>query len=222
MDRSRAHRRLVLELQSERYRDSTTFFQYSHVNQVGGRIVDDLSRFELGVVQTIRASSSIRNNRFQLAVRKAHNNFFMRTREEKTTNRIGDAGRSLNNARRSNESLEPVQFGTSETGEPRGVGGKRFAKLIDNLFVGNADFDASRSLGSRRLRSKIFDGWDGRCITAVSALQDTGNERRVDVSEHVLDRFVLDHRILHGNRALQDTDTLGILIKDGLDVLCSP
>lgn len=134
VNRSGSHRRLALELQSERYRNLTTLFKDSHIDQVGRSVVHNLGRSELGVVQTIRTSSSIRNNRFRLAVREAHNNLFVRTRKEETTNRIGDVRRALNDARRSNESLEPVQFGTGETGKPRDVGRKRFAELVDNLF----------------------------------------------------------------------------------------
>lgn len=70
---------IVLKLQGKRYRDLATLFKYSDIDQVGGRVVNDLSSFDIGIVHTIRMSSTVGNNRYWLAVGEAYDNLFVRT-----------------------------------------------------------------------------------------------------------------------------------------------
>ena len=61
-----------------------------------------------------------------------------------------------------------------------------------------------------------------RLVTTVFAFEETLDKSLVDVAKKVLDRLVLHNRPFRSYGTLKDTNTLGILIKDGLDVFCSP
>jgi predicted deacetylase len=56
------------------------------------------------------------------------------------------------------------------------------------------------------------------CIATFKAV----NERRVNIAKEVLGRLVLHIRVFHGDRTLENADTLRVLIKDGLDIFSSP
>jgi hypothetical protein len=63
---------------------------------------------------------------------------------------------------------------------------------------------------------------DHRLVTTVFAFEETLDKSLVDVAKKVLDRLVLHNRPFRSYGTLKDTNTLRILIKDGLDVFCSP
>ena len=62
MDRSRSHRGLVLKLQGNRYNDLAVLFEDSDIDQVGRRVVNDFSGFELKIMHTVRTISTIGDN----------------------------------------------------------------------------------------------------------------------------------------------------------------
>jgi hypothetical protein len=51
----------------------------------------------------------------------------------------------------------------------------------------------------------------------IDTLNKSVDEREIDVTKHVL-----DFRVFSSDGALQDADTLGILVENGLDVLRLP
>jgi hypothetical protein len=63
---------------------------------------------------------------------------------------------------------------------------------------------------------------DGRLVTTIFAFEETLDKSFVDVAKKVLDRLVLHHRPFRSYGTLKDTHTLGILVKNGLDIFCCP
>ena len=59
-------------------------------------------------------------------------------------------------------------------------------------------------------------------MAVVDTLKKPVDERGIDVTEHVLNGLVLDFRVFSSDGALQDADTLRILVENGLDVLHPP
>lgn len=78
-------------------------------------------------------------------------------REEEAANRIADMGRALNNTRGSDKCPCPSSI-RNQQGELGSSGRKRFAELIDNLFVAGSDIDTDRDISSGGLRGQVFNG----------------------------------------------------------------
>lgn len=71
-------------------------------------------------------------------------------------------------------------------------------------------------------RADVIDKRDLGPVTAVASLEELLNDSSLHISKHLLDRDVSLEGTLDGDRAMKDGNTLGILIKDSLDVLGSP
>jgi hypothetical protein len=78
------------------------------------------------------------------------------------------------------------------------------------------------SRDSLTLDCKVIDSRDGRLVTTIFPFEEPLDKSLVDVAKKVLDRLVLHHRPFRSYGTLKDTDTLRILVKDGLDIFCSP
>jgi hypothetical protein len=72
------------------------------------------------------------------------------------------------------------------------------------------------------LDCKVVDSGDDRLVTTIFVFKESLDKSLVDVAKKVLDGFVLHHRPFHSYGTLKDTHTLRVLVKDGLNIFCSP
>jgi len=129
----------------------------------------------------------------------------------------------LNNDRRRNKGEEPVELRASQSMKPAFCLGKLRSKFecdqIANFCVSNAGESFPDSL---TLDCKVIDSGDGRLVTTIFAFKESLDKSLVDVAKKILDRLVLHYRPFRSYGTLKDTHTLRILVKDGLDIFCSP
>ena len=72
------------------------------------------------------------------------------------------------------------------------------------------------------VRAEVLDRRDLGLVTAVQTVNELVDEHGGDVPEQILNRLVLDLRVVDSDGALQNADTLRVLVEDGVDVLGLP
>jgi hypothetical protein len=85
------------------------------------------------------------------------------------------------------------------------------------------DIRAKSQLSSKPATSSLKPAFSlGKFRSTIFPFKESLDKNFVDVSEKVPDRFVLHHRPFRSYGTLKDTNTLRILVKDGLNIFCSP
>ena len=73
-----------------------------------------------------------------------------------------------------------------------------------------------------RSGSEVVDRRDERLVVRVELVEEFLDERVFDSAEQFSDRLLSSRTVLDGDRSLEDTDSLGISIKDRLDIIALP
>ena len=68
----------------------------------------------------------------------------------------------------------------------------------------------------------VVDVWDLALVIAVILLEGLLDDIVLDTTEHFLDGPISNPGVLHCNRTLQNRNALGILIENGVNILCRP
>ena len=120
----------------------------------------------------------------------------------------------------SEESAGPAELRTGNGVKPgRGLR-ERLAEDVGRCVARNR---GSNGRGGRtRDRGEILDGGDLRLVAIVEARNELLDEERGDVAQKILDRLVLDLRVLDSDGSLENANTLRVLVEDGIDVLGGP
>ena len=121
---------------------------------------------------------------------------------------------------RCEQSTEPVELRTGDGLEPsRGVR-KGCTDGVGRLILGHSRRDSSRN--DARLGAEVFDGRDLGLVAPIESVDELVDEERGDVTKELLDRLVLNLRVLNSDGTLEDTDALRVLVEDRIDVLSGP
>lgn len=128
------------------------------------------------------------------------------------------------------ERLEPTELGTREGIEPLAGRRKDPIDVVDVLGSRIGRFDRVRDVAAveeggvdRRGRGgEVVDHGDRRRVAVVVLVEELGRERRLDAAEEFADRLLGRRAVLDGDGTLEDADSLGVLVEDGLNVVGLP
>jgi hypothetical protein len=226
VDRGEAHVRSVLEREVKGDRRAASLLEHGEGDDVGGGVKGELDGLEVGGVGTKGPGASVEDDGRGLIAGGGNDDSLVGSRGEKASHRVGDVGGALDEVDRGKEGSEPANLGTGEGLEPsvdRGKG-RGFSELVDGLAGLGRDLDARERSGrdDRLLSSDVVDSRDLGLVSAVVSVEQFLGEPGLDAAEELLDRLVGSSAVLDGDGSLENADSLGVGIEDGVDVLGGP
>ena len=149
-----------------------------------------------------------------------NDNFLTIAGRKETADGVVNVRRPANDGAAGEKSPQPAKVRTGEIIQPKTcIRDWGRGMEYETAF----SFSGLEETGGRgRRRSEVIDRRDLRSIPVVVAVEEPLDEVLGDISEHVLDRFVLDLGMGSRNRTLEDTNALWILVENCIDVLRLP
>ena len=100
--------------------------------------------------------------------------------------------------------------------------GKRVANSVGDVATRYDTLDARDGRSRLGLGPEVVNSGNLARVAAVDPLGELLDQGRDDVAEDVLDGLILDLSVLDSDGALEDADTLRVLVEDGLNIFSCP
>ncbi|GFZ49402.1 hypothetical protein JCM24511_07522 [Saitozyma sp. JCM 24511] len=210
VDRGVAHLGLVLEGEVQGHRDAATLLVHDERDDLGRGVEGELNGLEV-----------LGGDRLDLLARRLDLDGLASTGAEDATERVAEVSVAVDNVDAGQSGAQPADVVAGDKLEPVVNGGDSLADLESTDVAGDSLLDEAR-LDSDRLGADVVDSRDLRLVAVVVALEDLARKQAFDVTKEVLDGLIGNSRVLDGDGTLEDTYTLRVLVKDGIDVLGGP
>lgn len=221
MDRGIALLGVVSKGEMERDRDTLSLLVHDERYSVSPGVESEFDGLEVSSVRAERPSGTVNSNRDSLAVLRLDHDSLASSWIEDSPEGVGDVASALDDVDRGQSGTKPANVGTGNNLEPV-IKSRDVLADLEGPNVARDGLGNETSLGLTGLGADKVNFGDLALVIVVELLQDLLDQESFDVAEHVLDGFVNNSSVLDGHGTLEDTDPLGVLVEDGLNVLGGP
>ena len=220
MDGREAHGRLVQVVEVQGDRAFETLLENRNVDGRGRSVERRLDDLEGRVMNTKRTCGAVQRDLGGARTVGLDDDLLTTARSEEAAKWVIDVCRTLDDDVRSEESADPTELRTGDSLQPgRGLRETLAEDVGCSVARNGRDNGSADRTGDG---AEVLDRGDLRLVAIVQASDELLDEERGDVAQEVLDRLVLDLGVLDSDGALENANTLRVLVEDGIDVLGGP